>query len=172
MKVTVSKRLADAPAIVSTSDYGQSANMQRIMKAQAFQHGRSDHDAFSSKILEINPRHPFIASLLESITDDEGEEIENETIDSETIDAAWMVHDMAMLNSGFSIDNVKSYTERMMRAVQLSMDIDSLELEEEIDPPEEEEEADEFDMDSMPEGLNMEDFNMDDINMDTINMED
>lgn len=168
MKVIVSKRLEDAPAIVSTSDYGQSANMQRIMKAQAFQHGRADHEMYASKVLEINPRHPFVISLLESLGDDE--DIDVDSVEPAAKDAAWMIHDMAMLNSGFTIDDVKTYSERMTRALQLTLDVDSLELEEEIDPPVEDDEPDEFDADSMPEGLNMDDFNMDDIDMDTINM--
>jgi len=172
MKVIVSKRLADAPALVSTSEYGQSANMQRIMKAQAFQHGRADHEMYASKVLEINPRHPFVVSLLDSITgEDDDVDADAATItDPKAIDAAWMIHDVAMLNSGFTIDDVKAYSERMTRALQLSLDIDSLDLEEEINPPVEDDEPDEFDMDSMPDGLNMDDFNMDDIDMESINM--
>jgi len=168
MKVVVSKRLDEAPALVSTSDYGHSANMHRIMQAQAFQHGRSEEDMFISKVLEINPRHPFMIKLLESIPD---EDDEDSTVDTKSIDAAWMIHDTAMLNSGFQIDDVKSYSKRMTRSLQSVMEIDSLELADEIDPPEEDDEPEAFDADSMPEGMNMQDFDMGNINMDDFNMD-
>merc|ERR1719222_1019784 len=66
MRVQISKRLNKVPAIVSSAEYGHSANMERIMRAQGFAHGQNDFAMRSMKVFEINPRHPMIIKLLES----------------------------------------------------------------------------------------------------------
>jgi len=66
MRVTVSDRQMSAPAIVSSTEYGHSANMERIMRAQAQSHGQNEFAMRSMKVFEINPRHPMIIKLLES----------------------------------------------------------------------------------------------------------
>ena len=70
-KVKVSARLGADPAIVSSSEYGQTANMERLMKAQAFAHGQGGPMMGGFKTLEINPRHPFYESLLTKIDFDD-----------------------------------------------------------------------------------------------------
>lgn len=154
MRVAISKRLGSAPAIVSTGEWGNTANMQRIMKAQAF--GTNDGMMMAMKILEINPRHPFILKLLEGAPPVEEDEAADFVPDDATIDAAWMIHDMALLNGGFDISDPKAYSARMTRVLKSSLNVDSLTLEDEIDPPVEEDEPPEIDMDGL-DGINLQD---------------
>lgn len=124
------------------------------------------------KVMEINPRHPFVSKLLESCPpekddDDEGDE-EEFVVAPEVEDAAWLLLDIGSLNGGFAVSDVKKHTARVSKFLQSSLSIDSLALADEIDPPEEEEEAPE-DMGDM-DGLNMEDFNMDDIDLDGMDL--
>uniref|UniRef100_A0A7S2MCM8 Histidine kinase/HSP90-like ATPase domain-containing protein n=2 Tax=Helicotheca tamesis TaxID=374047 RepID=A0A7S2MCM8_9STRA len=155
MKVAISKRLGSSPAIISTGEWGHTANMQRIMQAQAF--GSNDGMMMAMKILEINPRHPFILKLLEGAPPEEEEEgAEPAKVDDATVDAAWMIHDMALLNGGFAISDPKAYSQRMTRVLKSSLDVASLTLEEEIDPPVEDDEPPEIDMDGL-DGINLQD---------------
>lgn len=154
-KVVVSERLESTPAMISSTKYSHSANMERIMKAQAFQHGvDNDERTKAQRVFEINPRHPFVTKLLDLIPDDDDDET---VVDSVTMDAIWLLHDVALLNSGFTISNTMKFSKRMTRVLKNQLTIESLELEDEIDlPDEEDDEPDEFDMDS--EGMNMDDF--------------
>lgn len=155
-KVVVSSRLEKAPAMISTSQYGSTANMERLLRAQSYQHGNDDVQNRASRVFEINPRHPFVTSLLELVPPaDDNEEDPFKVLDS-TKDSIWLLHDVALLNSGFTITNTKSFSKRMTRVLKGQLDIVEMELADEIDVPEEEEEAPEFDEDMM-DGLNMED---------------
>jgi len=133
-RVTISERLVDDPAVMSNAAYAHSANMERVLKAQAHQHGQNPDQYQSHKIFEINPRHPFVASLLALV-----DELEEDEVDKTTDDAAWMLHDLALLNSGYSISDIESYSNRMTRVIQNVLSVESLDLEEELDVPVEEE---------------------------------
>jgi len=174
MRVAISKRLGNQPAIVSSSEYGHSANMQRIMEAQAYQSGQNNMMMQAMKVLEINPRHPFVSKLLggcSSPEKEEDDEVEEEefVVSQEVEDAAWLLLDIGSMNGGFAVSDVKKHTERVSKFLQSSLSIESLSLADEIDPPEEEEEAPE-DMGGMG-GINMEDFNMDDIDIDSLDLD-
>ncbi len=69
LQVSVSTRLESTPCIVTTSQYGYSANMERIMKAQAFSDPTRAQHMLSKKTLEVNPRHPIISELLKRVTE-------------------------------------------------------------------------------------------------------
>lgn len=168
MRIAISKRLGKQPAILSSSEYGNSANMERIMRAQAYQTGQANMMGGAMKVMEINPRHPIVTKLLDGCPPEEdGEDF---VVSTETEDAAWLLLDMGALNGGFEIPNVKAHNNRVTKFLQSSLSIDSLGLEDEIDPPEEDEDAPDFDdMDGM-EGLNMGDFNMEDLNLDEMNL--
>lgn len=152
MRIAISNRLGSSPAIVSSSAYGQSANMERIMRAQTLTHD-GGASQMSMKIFEINPRHPLVHKLLEGCPE------EDESASEELIDSAWILHDMAMLSGGYPIQDTIAHSGRMTKFMQNQLGVESLELEPEIDPPEEEEEAPDFDADM--DGFNMEDLNMD-----------
>lgn len=160
LRVQVAKRsLGQIPAVVSSSDFGNSANMERILRAQAFQHGVDEKGYMAMKVFEINPRHPLIVKLFEGVGSGEDE------VSQDLIDAALMIHDMAMLNGGFPIGDPVSHNNRLLKVLQGSFGLESLALEPELDPAEfEEEEAPKTD--TTPGGLNAEDFeevNIDDI---------
>ncbi|EED92477.1 heat shock protein Hsp90 [Thalassiosira pseudonana CCMP1335] len=138
-KVTISKRLGKAPAIVSASEWGNSANMDRIMRAQAFAHGVAPgENMMPTGNLELNPRHPFVIKLLESLPEDEDAEVPSSVKDS-----AWILFDTATMSGGFPIRDPKKYAARMTRVLKSNLEVDSLTLADEIDPPEE------FDMPDM-----------------------
>jgi len=140
-RVVISKTLEDDPAVVSTPDWQHSANMERVLRAQAYYTEENDSRVKTQRIFEINPRHPFVTKLLEMVTP--GDDEEDFSPSQSAKDLAWMLHDMALLNSGFPIIDNSNYSERTTRVLQSQLGLDSLDLEDEIDPPVEEEEEDE-----------------------------
>merc|ERR1711871_99749 len=134
-KITVSNRIEDTPCVFVTSQYGYSANMERIMQSQAFADNKRTQYLVSKKTLEINPRHPIVVELLkraEEAPEDEG-----------TKDLAWILHDTALLNSGFSVQDAAGFSSRMYRTLKNGLNLDSLDLMPEIEVPEDEEEEEE-----------------------------
>merc|ERR1712078_672992 len=131
-KISVSTRLETTPCVFVTSQYGYSANMENIMKRQAFADNKRTQYLVSKKTMEINPRHPIFVELLKRI--DEAPE------DEETKDLAWVMHDTALLNSGFPVSDAKQFSGRMYRMLKNGLALDSLDLVPEIEVPEEEEE--------------------------------
>jgi len=134
-KVVVSERAVNEPAIIVASQYGQSANMERIMRAQTFADSSRVNQMTSSRTLELNPRHPIISKLNAALSEDGAEDEESHK------DLAWLIHDTALTSSGFIQDDAESFAERMYRTIAGSLDVKSMELEPEIEVPEEEEEA-------------------------------
>merc|ERR1712078_353425 len=133
-KITVSARLQDTPCIFVTSQYGYSANMERIMQSQAFADNKRTQYLVSKKTMEINPRHPIVVELLKRS--------EESPEDEDTKDLAWILHDTALLNSGFPVSDAKTFSGRMYRMLKNGLALDSLDLVPEIEVPEEEEEED------------------------------
>jgi len=126
MRVSISKRLVSAPAIVSSAEFGHSANMERIMRAQAYSHGQSDFAMRSMKILEINPRHPMILKLLEGAPpEDAGEDFK---VAKDVEDVAWVLLEMALLNGGYPISDPDSHSKRILNFLQSSLGLESLNL--------------------------------------------
>ncbi len=160
-KTKISVRLGKAPAIVSSSEYGQTANMERIMQAQAFAHGGQYNARGGMKTLEINPRHPFIESLLEQVPDVDDEEAKPPI---EVRDALWSLLDTALLNGGYPINEGKAFSLRMMRSIKRQLGVDSVDLLDEIDPPVEEDVPPEFDAANL-DGLNLDDIDLSDLDM-------
>lgn len=134
-KVSVSNRIENTPAILVTSQYGYSANMERIMRSQAFADPSRAQYLTSKKTMEINPRHPIISELNKRVAEDADDE--------ETKDLAMSLYDTAMLNSGFALDDNKEFAQRMYRLLKSGLSLESLELEPEIEVPEEPEEEEE-----------------------------
>ncbi|RLN14321.1 hypothetical protein BBJ28_00012113 [Nothophytophthora sp. Chile5] len=105
-RVAISQRVVDSPAVMVTSQWGYSANMQRIMKAQTFATGdaNSPMHGTGSAILELNPRHPIVSKLNEMMVSDPANE--------ETKDLAWLLYDAALVNSGFDMDDADDFASR------------------------------------------------------------
>lgn len=135
-KVVVSPRIESTPCVLVTSQYGNSATMERIMRSQAFQDPSKAQYLASQKTMEINPRHPIIIALNEKI-----EEEPEET--TQVDDTAWLLFDTALLQSGFAQDDVDGFAVRMFRTMKDALDLETLELADEIDVPEDEEEDEE-----------------------------
>jgi len=139
-KVRVSDRLASNPVVLVTSQYGYSANMERIMKSQAFADPARAKYLMSKKTMEINPRHPIIIELNNRVA-----ELSDGELDQETKDMVEVLFDSALLTSGFTMEDPADFSARMLRVMQGSMNIESLELAPEIEVPDVEEEDDEDD---------------------------
>jgi HSP90 family molecular chaperone len=139
-KIAVSSRLQDTPCIFVTSQYGYSANMERIMQSQAFADNKRTQYLVSKKTMEINPRHPIVVELLKRS--------EESPDDEDTKDLAWILHDTALLNSGFPVSDAKTFSARMYRMLKNGLALDSLDLVAEIEVPEEEEAEEEEEEDT------------------------
>jgi len=129
-KASVSLRLAKSPAAVVASEYGYSANMERVMKAQALRDERYFRGE-QKHVLEINPRHPLIKKLLAVV------EANSQT--EETANNVRTLHDVAVLSSGFNLKDTALLSDRINRMMAIGLNIDPDEpVEEEIIVEEEE----------------------------------
>merc|ERR1711943_56989 len=144
VKVSISKRVETTPTIIVTSQYGNSANMERIMRAQAFSEKQSMGMMMSQKTMELNPRHPIINELLQKVKD--------EKTDEDTENLAWLLLDNALMQSGFQPADVDAFAQRALKIIQSGLALESSDLLPEMevpdDPEEEEDEEDEVDLDA------------------------
>merc|ERR1712000_537872 len=90
--VSLSKRLTDSPVVVVTSQFGYSAQQEKIMKAQAFQNKDQISMMSGRKTLEINPNHPVVVDLLSKVKDDKEH--------SAALDTAQVLFQTALIESG------------------------------------------------------------------------
>merc|ERR1712134_65907 len=96
-KVEISKRLTDSPVVVVTSQFGYSAQQEKIMKAQAFQNKDQLSMMSGRKTLEINPNHPVIVDLLSKVKADKE--------DKSAVDSASVLFQTALIESGYEISD-------------------------------------------------------------------
>lgn len=142
-KVVVSNRLADSPCCLVTSEYGWSASMERIMRAQAL---RNDSFGMMSakKTMEINPDNSIIKSLRDRVKENRN--------DATVKDLVWLLYDTALLTSGFSLDQPVAFANRIHKLIKLGLsgeddeeEVPALEEAKQEAPAEEEGEMEEVD---------------------------
>ena len=115
-KVVLSERVVDSPCVLVTGEYGWSANMERIMKAQALRDTTMSSYMMSKKTMEINPHHIIIKALKEQHTKDEN---------SKTLaDLVNLIFESSLIASGFNIEEPATFVNRINNMIKLGLSLD------------------------------------------------
>jgi len=115
-KVVVSNRLVSSPCCIVTSQYGWTANMERIMKAQALRDTSTMGYMAAKKHLEINPDHSIVENLRQRAEADKN--------DKSVKDLVMLLFETALLSSGFALEEPAVHAQRIHRMIKLGLGID------------------------------------------------
>merc|ERR1712073_27614 len=117
-KVVVSGRMADSPCVLTTSEYGWSANMERIMKAQALRDNSMTSYMVSKKTMEINPTNEIVKELRNKSEVDQS--------DKTVKDLIWLMFETSLLTSGFNLEDSSQFATRIHRMIKIGLSIDEV----------------------------------------------
>merc|ERR1712183_578100 len=131
-KVELSKRLTNSPVVVVTSQFGYSAQQEKVMKAQAFQNKDQVGQMSGRKTLELNPNHPVVVDLLGKVKADKE--------DTAALDTAQMLFQTALIESGYEIADPSALVNRVYRLMSKELGVDPDAPIKEVEVPEEDEE--------------------------------
>jgi len=143
-KVCLGTRIDESPCVLVTSEYGWSANMERIMKAQALRDSSTSGYMVSKKTLELNCNHQIVEELRKKAEVDQS--------DKTVKDLVWLMYETAILTSGFSLDEPQNFASRIHRMIKLGLSIFEEDKAEDDDlPPLDDAAAEEVDTNRMEE---------------------
>merc|ERR1712066_818267 len=134
-KVEISKRLTESPVVVVTSQFGYSAQQEKVMEAQAFQNKEQIGQMSGRKTLEVNPNHPVVIDLLSKIKENKE--------DPAAKDTAQVLFQTALIESGYELADASALVNRVYRLMSKELGVDPDAPLTEVEVPEEEEEAEE-----------------------------
>ena len=152
-KVVLSERVVDSPCVLVTSDYGWTANMERIMKAQALRDNNTSSVMMSKKIMEINPHHGIIKSLKDRINLATNEHMIKDLVN--------LLYESSLISSGFSIEEPATFVNRINNMIKIGLSIED----DEVDNMKEDDEKKE---DGTKDGEEKEDVDVSQSNMEEI----
>ena len=143
-KVVLGSRMDESPCVLVTSEFGWSASMERIMKAQALRDSSTSNYMVSKKTLELNAQHQIVAELRNKAEVDQS--------DKTVKDLVWLMYETALLTSGFSLEEPQNFASRIHRMIKLGLSIFEDDKAEDDDlPPLDDATAEEVDTNRMEE---------------------